>query len=216
MKEIYCKSMKFIWLTWKDIEEDLLKLSKEIREKKVEPTVLIGILRWGTVVAALLSDKLSMKKVYAIGCTLYTGIKNKGKEVEIYQKPEEKLIRGQVVMLVDDVSDTGTTLKRAREVIEKAKPKRVYTSTLHVKPWSKYKPDFHAKEYDGWICYPWSRNELKRELMNKYWREEDKNKLLRKIKGFFMTLTKNKGKFKTNPYVSFRIGWKVPDLYLVL
>jgi len=54
-------------------------------------------------------------------------------------------------LIVDDVADTGITLKRL---------KLVYTinftiATLHYKPRSTVKPNFYVEETDKWICYPW-------------------------------------------------------------
>jgi hypoxanthine phosphoribosyltransferase len=31
----------------------------------------------------------------------------------------------------------------------------VRVATLHIKPWTTFKPDYYAREVDAWIVYPW-------------------------------------------------------------
>lgn len=52
------------------------------------------------------------------------------------------------LLVVDDVADTGETLKWFRVFI---------TATLHYKQRSKFKPNFYVKETENWIVYPWEK-----------------------------------------------------------
>ena len=162
MKKIEFKGKKYIWLTWKDIFDDVTLLSRKITDSNKKFTELIGIQRWGYVIAALLSDYLEVKKVYSIGCSYYHGTKRK--KFTIYQHLP-KNFKGKSTLLIDDVADTGKTLLMTQRYIDS---KNVATAVLHVKPTTRYIPDFYAKMYEGWICYPWSRIEFKRDFTRMY------------------------------------------------
>ncbi len=52
------------------------------------------------------------------------------------------------LLVVDDVVDTGKTLKWFRVFL---------TASLHYKPKSPFKPNFYVKETTNWIVYPWEK-----------------------------------------------------------
>lgn len=66
-------------------------------------------------------------------------------------------VYGKKVLLVDEISVTGETLKMAsKEVLDK-QAKEVRTATLFVHTYS-FKPDYHALESDAMIINPWDKN----------------------------------------------------------
>ncbi|MFQ6053044.1 MAG: phosphoribosyltransferase, partial [Candidatus Bathyarchaeia archaeon] len=68
-------------------------------------------------------------------------------------------VPGLRALVVDDVSDTGESLKVARRHVLSRGASEVRVATLHVKPWSRFRPDFYAEEVDAWIVYPWEPRE---------------------------------------------------------
>jgi len=50
-------------------------------------------------------------------------------------------------LIVDDIADTGITLKKCGSLYINA--------TLFYKPWSEVKPDFYVEESNEWIVFPW-------------------------------------------------------------
>ncbi len=56
-------------------------------------------------------------------------------------------------LIVDDVADTGQTLKRLKLIYSID----FITATLHYKTRSTIKPDFFVEETNSWVCYPWER-----------------------------------------------------------
>ncbi len=166
MAEVIIDGVKYFPLSWFNIQGDIERLGEKI-EAKVNPEVIIGILRWGAVVACLLSDYLGLRRVYALGCSYYRGVQEKGGRVEVYQEPNLKGFKGKEVLLVDDVSDSGATLAKAKKHLVDANLSPVYTATLHVKPWTSSPPDFYVKTYDGWVVYPWSNIEALSSVIRK-------------------------------------------------
>ena len=83
-------------------------------------------------------DMKKMKKVY--------------KSIKIYQK--NFIIK---LIYVDDISDTGDTFNFLLKERGHELDRGIYTATIHVKPHTKFKPNFYQKEVDNdeWIVYPW-------------------------------------------------------------
>jgi len=45
--------------------------------------------------------------------------------------------------------------------------KTVKTSSIHIKPWTEYIPDYYSEKVDKWIIYPWEIIESLNELTQK-------------------------------------------------
>ena len=162
-REVLVEGTSFLVLTWDDIAESIERLAASISES-YEFETIIGILRGGLFVATLLSDILGIEEVHPLGIRSYTGVKERG-EVKIYHWPSLPSMNGRRVLLVDDVSDEGKTLRSAVEkVIKPLGPKEIRTATLHVKPWTKFMPNYHVLITSSWILYPWSRYESVRQI----------------------------------------------------
>jgi len=59
------------------------------------------------------------------------------------------------VLVVDDVADTGETLRLVADTVRPA-VKALQTAVLYEKPRSVVKPDHVWKQTDLWIDFPWS------------------------------------------------------------
>lgn len=176
MRELELEGTRYYLLTWDDVEEDAEKLSRRIEEKFGMPTIIFGILRGGATVANLLSDRLRMHNVHSVGTKSYKDIAERG-ELDLYQPITVADLSRHDVALVDDVSDTGDTLKDVlSSQIRPRNPRRLCTATLHIKPWTGFVPDFFVKELDGWIVYPWEKYETIRSLGKKLVKKYDLKK----------------------------------------
>ena len=70
-------------------------------------------------------------------------------------------VAGLAVLIVDDVTDTGETLRVAREYVGGFSPREVRAAVLHHKGTSAVLPDFYVG-YIGdwrWVTYPWAAHE---------------------------------------------------------
>ena len=176
MREFKLEGTKYRLLTWDDIEEDVEKLSRRIEEKFGVPTIIFGILRGGATVANLLSDRLCMYNVHSVGTKSYKDIAERG-ELDLYQPITVADLSRHDVALVDDVSDTGDTLKDVlSSQIRPRNPRRLCTAALHIKTWTGFVPDFFVRELDGWIVYPWEKYETIRSLGKKLVKKYDLKK----------------------------------------
>jgi len=66
------------------------------------------------------------------------------------------------VLVVDDVADTGRSLKLVKEHVVQGGARVVKVATLFQKPWSALKPDYFEKETENWVVFPWDLKETVR------------------------------------------------------
>lgn len=120
---------------------------------------VVGIERGGIPLSTWLAYTLG-KKHTSIKISLYGDNDKKTGNPHIWFGPHWDSIIKSPFLLVDDIVDSGETLKLFREltVVDKAK---YWVATLH---WCKEnspncKPDFYVetKAKDDWIVYPWEK-----------------------------------------------------------
>lgn len=143
-------------LTWDGFGAASRELAESIRHSGFEPTVLLAIARGGLPVAGALGYALGIKNCMVINVEFYTGIDQR-LEVPVILPPALDLvdIGEEHVLVVDDVADTGETLRLVADTVRPA-VKALETAVLYEKPRSVVKPDHVWKQTDLWIDFPWS------------------------------------------------------------
>ncbi|MCS7118416.1 MAG: phosphoribosyltransferase [Thaumarchaeota archaeon] len=163
-KEASLGTEKFLMLEWEDIVREVEDLAEKVKGSGFNPDALVGILRGGLFVANLLSDVLNVEDVVPMGIRSYVGVKERRAPI-VYHKPGMEVLNGKRVLLVDDVSDEGKTLQVATSLISgSSNPAVMRSAVLHIKPWTKFVPDYYVLKTSHWILYPWSRYESLRNL----------------------------------------------------
>jgi len=81
------------------------------------------------------------------------GLENISTNVDdyFYTQIEEK------VLVVDDICDTGKTLRDTVKILKMHDMEFIKTAVLYHKPHAKFTPDIYVKETDEWIVFPWER-----------------------------------------------------------
>jgi hypothetical protein len=143
----------------------LCKLVDDLIKDGFEPDLIIGLSKGALVPAAILSDRLGVE-CRVVGVRYYKNIYDVEKTPEIVQYIPDSL-DGKKILIVDDVSDTGQTLKFIKKYVVEKGANEIKTCTLHYKPWSVFKPDYYVEETRTWIIYPWEMNETVRYLAKK-------------------------------------------------
>ena len=157
--------MRFIAPGWCDIHGMLKELHEKVTEKALNPDIVVGIAMGGIVPAVILARLLRVE-VDSVGAKFYRGVDERGERPQITQEVSSDL-EGLSVLLVDDVADSGETLKAVKEHIQKRGVAELATCTLHYKPWSIIKPDIYIDQTEAWIIYPWERKEAFRDIKDK-------------------------------------------------
>ena len=141
--------MNKLFYTWKNLAKDAEILAQQIKAE-YKPQSIIVITKGGLCVAGLLSQYLEVNNIDTACLYSYKG--DKQGRIQTIKNPNPNL---NSPLIVDDVVDTGETLKYVKRILPFAK-----SATLHYKPNSStIKPDFYVANTDKWIVYPWEVNE---------------------------------------------------------
>jgi hypoxanthine phosphoribosyltransferase len=146
-----------------------LELARLVKESGYKPEVIVCVNRGGMVISRLLSDFLEIRDVRSIRVEHYS-IVEKEKKARVVEPLANKL-NGEKVLLVDDVADTGESLRVAKDYLLKNGASEVRIATLHYKPWSSIKPEYFVKQTDRWIIYFWEMAETAKYLAQKLEKE---------------------------------------------
>lgn len=158
--------IEFKVLNWEDSFNTTLYLFERIREDGFIPDVILGIARGGWIPGRLLADFFKLRSTSNIKVEFYHEIGETATEPKITQLPGNELM-GKNVLIVDDVSDTGKSLKVVLEHLSQIDVKDYKIVTLYHKPHSMIKPDYYFKETTAWIVYPWEFFEFIGEIHEK-------------------------------------------------
>jgi len=154
-------------LSWEQIEEVVDELAGKIKASGFQPDYIIGITMGGLIPLYLIAKRLDIDNVLTVSASSYE--KDKQKELEITYLPEIDL-RGKKVLLVDDIADTGVSLKGVSEaIINKYGLSELKTATLAVnKDRCKFYPDFYAAVEQGeWLVFPWEKEDFPEYFLDK-------------------------------------------------
>jgi hypothetical protein len=157
-------SRKYVAPGWDRIYEMLLELALAIRSSGFKTDLIVGVSRGGWAPARVLSDLLENTRTASMKVEFYVGL-GKTSSRPVVTQPVGENAFGKNVLIVDDVSDTGESLKVAIDHVAEKGAKAIRTATLYYKPHSKFKPDFFAESTSDWIIFPWERLEATRLLM---------------------------------------------------
>ncbi len=152
--------------TWNQIYDMLLSLADRMRRDGFRPDVIVGVSRGGWPPARVLSDLLDSPNLANVRAEFYLGVAETKAEPTITQ-PLSVDVKGKRVLIVDEVADTGKSLKLVKEHVSQKAPVQAKTATVYYKPWSIVKPDYYEKETSLWIVFPWEIKETVRKIVKK-------------------------------------------------
>lgn len=152
--------------TWNQIYDMLLQLAEKIRENGFKPNVIVGVSRGGWPPARVLSDLMDNPNLANVRAEFYLGVAETKGEPTLTQ-PVSVTVAGKKVLVVDEVADTGKSLKLVKEHLIEQGAREVKIATVYYKPWSVVTPDYYEKETSCWIVFPWEIKETVRKIVKK-------------------------------------------------
>jgi hypoxanthine phosphoribosyltransferase len=158
---------KFEVPTWNQIYNMLLSQAKKIRQSGFKPDIVIGIAKGGWVPARVLLDLLEIPNLVTVRVEFYLGVAEAKKEPVLTQGVSA-VVTGKKALIVDNVADTGKSLKLAREHVLQQGATEVRIATVYRKPWSVIKPDYYETETSCWVVFPWETKEVIRKIVEKH------------------------------------------------
>jgi hypoxanthine phosphoribosyltransferase len=161
-----------ILVDW-DYAYDLSKdVRDEIKEAGFKPEVIVGVARGGWYLARvlcdffLIKDLLSLKMEHWGVTATITGTAELKYGLDDAARAQ---LKDKRVLIADDITDSGDSIKLVVEYIKSVGAKEVRTATLQHKATSSFIPDFYGelmKEWK-WVVYIWSIHEDLMDLMGR-------------------------------------------------
>ena len=143
--------MTKIYYSYEEYKQDLKTLTQKIDQPF---DAILGIARGGLAMAQMLGEYYDLRKVYAINTIGYDDTEKKD-SVEVFNIPDLK--SAKLVLIVDDIVDSGDTLIEILKVLNEKYPSVTFLSaSLFYKKTAKITPTWYVKEPKGWIDFFWS------------------------------------------------------------
>lgn len=143
-------------LSWELFGNASRELATMIAEDGYEPEMILSIARGGLLIGGALGYALAVKNTYTMNVEFYTGVDERLEVPRILPPaPDFVDLADAKLLIVDDVADTGHTLKSVHEFCA-GKVGEVRTAVIYEKPHSVVQCDYVWRRTDLWINFPWS------------------------------------------------------------
>lgn len=119
-----------------------------------DPEVIIGITRAGVIPGAVVSSILGAD-FHAIRISRKEGEEAVRERPAIFSEVPAA-VRGKRVLIVDEITTSGDTLRLALAAVRDAGPAEVRTATSFARS-TGYQPDYAALTMDAYVIFPWDR-----------------------------------------------------------
>lgn len=141
-------------VTWEVLDDLVARLADRLAGEPFD--VLLAITRGGLVPAGMLAYRLRIRNILVAAVEFYDDSGQPGPHPTFLQFPADPLLRGQRVLIVDEVWDSGTTIHAVTARVLQAGGLPT-TAVLHWKPARSVvpgRPNVHAVTTDAWVVYP--------------------------------------------------------------
>jgi hypoxanthine phosphoribosyltransferase len=151
LSEFKCEVMN-----WEKFYQLSRKVAKKIRESGYEPDVIIGLARGGWIFSRVLCDFLGVKDLFSLKVEHWGITASPDGEAKV-RHPLSIDLSKKKILIADDITDTGESLKKAVEHIKSLNPSEIKTVTLRHIEGSKFIPDYFGEEIKWiWVIFPWN------------------------------------------------------------
>ena len=140
-------------VTWEALADMVAELARKVRG---DYDVMLAITRGGLVPAGMLAYRLGLRNILVAAVEYYDDEGRPGPNPTFLQFPADPQLRGQRVLIVDEVWDSGTTIHAVTERVRQAGGQAT-TAVLHYKPTHSRVhgiPDHYVVTTDRWVVYP--------------------------------------------------------------
>jgi hypoxanthine phosphoribosyltransferase len=143
-------------MSWDDFGVAARSVAQMVADDGYEPDMVLAIARGGLLIGGAIGYALSVKNVYTMNVEFYTGVDERLEVPRILPPaPDFVDLHDARILIVDDVADTGHTLRSVEKFCE-GKVAEVRTGVLYEKSHSVVRCDYVWKRTDLWINFPWS------------------------------------------------------------
>lgn len=144
------------------------QLSLEIMRENIAFDLVIAIARGGMLPARLFCDFLNIGQLTSLQIKHYTSGARQLESAKLLD-PVRTSLKGKNVLLIDDVNDSGKTLRSAMEHVQTLEPALVKTAVIHQKKNDLFRADFVGNNLKTWkwLIYQWAATEDVLEFLQK-------------------------------------------------
>ena len=143
-------------LTWELFGVASRELATMVSDDGYDPSMILSIARGGLLIGGAMGYALAVKNTYTMNVEFYTGVDERLEVPRIRPPAPDFVDLGQAkLLIVDDVADTGHTLKSVHDFCA-GKVGEVRTAVIDEKSQSFVQCDYVWKRTDLWINFPWS------------------------------------------------------------
>ncbi|WP_457549715.1 phosphoribosyltransferase [Archaeoglobus sp.] len=144
--------MRCVITNWDYLDSLCRKVAEQIIEDGFEPDTIVAIARGGWFVGSILCDMLDLDELVSLEIKHYTGYDRRELKVR-----EEISLERENVLIVDDLVNTGKSMTKAKEIVER-RAKEVRTACLLLISTSKFVPNYFGEYLEGfsWVIFPWN------------------------------------------------------------
>lgn len=131
-----------------EFDQMCVDVSSQMTKDRCRPDIPIGLMRGGLEVLRQVSDLLGYDKNNRTLDVDHWGADARPGEATIRGSLPEEDISGQSVLVVDDINDTGRTLKTTEEYMDDRGAEETVTAVLMEKRTSDFRANYYARRVD--------------------------------------------------------------------
>ena len=140
-------------VSWDQFHRDSRALAWRLSGGEAGFRAIVCITRGGLVPAAIVARELGTRVIETISIASYGESRQQG-SLNVLKGLSEEIMasEGKEILVVDDLVDTGATMKLVRQMLPKA-----HVATVYAKPLGRPLVDTFVTEVsqDTWIYFPW-------------------------------------------------------------
>lgn len=145
--------LEFIEVDWAMFGELCRALALKVA-RDYNPEVVVGIARAGVIPGAVVASILRLD-FYSMKISRRDGDETVRERPEVMSAAPRQ-VAGKRVLIVDEITTSGDTLRLALAAVRDAQPAEVRTATSFARN-SGFQPDYSALTMDASVIFPWDR-----------------------------------------------------------
>jgi hypoxanthine phosphoribosyltransferase len=135
------------------------KVGDKINKSDYKPDVIVGLARGGWVLARVLCDFVGVKDLVSLKVE-HWGVTATPDGTAKLKHDINVDLKGKKILVVDDITDTGESMRVAVEYIKSLRPAEVRTASLLHLTCAKFKSNYIGEELPWiWVIFPWNFTE---------------------------------------------------------
>ncbi|HTT26157.1 MAG TPA: phosphoribosyltransferase, partial [Thermoplasmata archaeon] len=144
---------------WAEAERWADTVATQVRRAGSVPESIVALTRGGWVPARLMADRLGVKRLVAVRAQHWGITATRTGKAELTEGLSGP-IRGDSVLVVDDITDTGESLELATAYVRDSGARSVESAAFVHIAHSKFVPTYYAEEIPRdqwiWVVFPWN------------------------------------------------------------